>query len=243
MLKGHKKNCQCFCCRGERGERFGINSSRYNQSVSRETRQKMRLAKLGTKQSEKHIRKRSKSLKQAYASGSRKCWNKDLTKETDKRVAQQARKIKDQIGPNKNREFSKDWKENIHKGMTKKWQDPIYRKQQIEAQIRGKIKHSIQKQNKSEKKLENLLSKILPNEYKYVGLGEVILAGKCPDFVNVNGQKKIIELYGDYWHKGETGEDRISLFKQYGYQTLIIWEHELENKELLENKVLQFNNI
>lgn len=93
MPKGHKENCQCFICKGKRGERFGINSPRYNQSVSRETRQKFRLAKLGTKQSEKTKRKRSKSLKQAYANGSRKSWNKSLTKKTDKRVAQSAQKI------------------------------------------------------------------------------------------------------------------------------------------------------
>ena len=54
--------------------------------------------------------------------------------------------------------------------------------------------------NKPEQILIKLLSKLLPNEYKFVGNGKVIIGGKCPDFINVNGQKKIIEHFGDYWH-------------------------------------------
>ena len=115
------------------------------------------------------------------------------------------------------------------------WQTPEYVKNQMKA--RGV------RPNKVELKFNKFLQKFLPSEYKYVGDGEFILAGKCPDFVNVNGQKKIIELYGDYWHRGQTGKDRIVLFKQYGYQTLIIWEKELEDKKSLKDKVLQFNNI
>jgi len=97
--------------------------------------------------------------------------------------------------------------------------------------------------NKAELRLSDLLKQFLPNEYKYVGDGEFILAGKCPDFINTNGQKKIIELFGDYWHKGDDGKERVALFAQYGYQTLIVWENELEDERKLGNKILQFNNI
>lgn len=119
----------------------------------------------------------------------------------------------------------------------KLWQDPKYADNQIKATMKG----NCIKPNKPELKLNDLLQQLLPNEYKYVGDGEFILAGKCPDFVNINGQKKIIELYGDYWHKGETGKERIELFKQYGYQTLIVWENELEDENLLKEKLLNFN--
>lgn len=98
------------------------------------------------------------------------------------------------------------------------------------------------KPNKPETFLINLLNGLMPNEYKYVGNGEVIIAGKNPDFVNVNGQKKIIELFGDYWHRGQNPEDRINTFKPYGWDTLVIWERELKNIPALKEKLLQFNS-
>jgi G:T-mismatch repair DNA endonuclease (very short patch repair protein) len=66
----------------------------------------------------------------------------------------------------------------------------------------------------------------------------------------VNGQKKIIELFGDYWHgKERTGKnkkgvekERINCFAKYGYQTLIIWEHELKDINIVINKIVEFNN-
>jgi len=115
------------------------------------------------------------------------------------------------------------------------WQTPSYVKKQMKARNVTP--------NKTELFLNIFLQKTLPNEYKYVGDGEFILAGKCPDFVNVNGQKKIIELYGNYWHKGETGKDRINLFRQYGYETLIVWEKELKNLEELGSRILTFHEL
>lgn len=99
------------------------------------------------------------------------------------------------------------------------------------------------KQNKKERELQRFLDAILPNEYKFVGDGEFIIAGKCPDFVNINGKKKIIELFGLYWHRNDNPQDRIDLFKQYGYDTLIIWENELNSPEDLINALLQFHDL
>lgn len=64
-----------------------------------------------------------------------------------------------------------------------------------------------------------------------------------PDFINVNYQKKIIEFYGDYWHKNTKKRDkqRIETYKNFGYKTLIVWEHELDNKDRLKEKILNFN--
>lgn len=92
------------------------------------------------------------------------------------------------------------------------------------------------KQNKKELLLEKILHDLYPNEWKFVGDGQVIIDGKCPDFINVNGQKKIIELFGDYWHKGENPQDRIDVFKPFGYDTLVIWEKDL--KDMIYTKML-----
>ena len=100
------------------------------------------------------------------------------------------------------------------------------------------------KPNKKEKELNNIIQIILPNEYKInVKANILTLAGKIPDFVNVNGQKKVIEFNGDYWHTEEETNERVKLFKSLGYDTLIIWEHELKNKNLVINKILNFHGL
>lgn len=88
---------------------------------------------------------------------------------------------------------------------------------------------AMRKPNRKEKYLSSLLQEIFPNEWKYVGNGKLVINGKIPDFVNVNGKKQIIELYGEYWHKGADTHTREKLFAEFGYETLIIWEHELNN--------------
>ena len=84
---------------------------------------------------------------------------------------------------------------------------------------------------KPEKVIQALLDKHFPKEWKYVGNGKVWFGKKNPDFMNVNGQKKLIEVYGDYWHKGEDPQERINHFKQYGFDTLVIWENECYKDE------------
>lgn len=95
--------------------------------------------------------------------------------------------------------------------------------------------------NKKEAQLDNIL-KDLSLPYRYVGDGQFILGGKCPDFLNANGQKKLIELYGNFWHQGENPQNRIDYFKQYGFDTLIIWEDELSNQAKLKEKLIAFDS-
>ncbi len=126
--------------------------------------------------------------------------------------------------------------------MVGNWKDPEYVKMMIKAQHR--------KPNNFEKRVDKFLQEVLPGEYQINVKAEVmILAGKCPDFVNVNGQKKIIEANGDWWHgekftgrtKEEEEQQRIDCFAKEGYQTLIIWEHELKDMGKLETKLLNFS--
>ena len=94
--------------------------------------------------------------------------------------------------------------------------------------------------NKLETIILAILETLYPGEWKFVGNGEVMIGGKFPDFININGQKKIIEVFGDYWHCGENSEDRINIFKPYGYDTLVIWEHELKDMGTVRNKISEF---
>ena len=167
-------------------------------------------------------------------------WNSGLTKETDERVKKTGEAVGKALkGYKRSDEFCRKNREN----MLEAWSDPEFAKMMIEAQHR--------KPNKPEKRLNKFLQEILSREYQINVNAEVMTLGrKCPDFVNVNGQKKIIEMNGDWWHgekktgrtKEEEEHQRIDCFAQFGWKTLIIWEHELENLERLKSKILEFNN-
>lgn len=114
------------------------------------------------------------------------------------------------------------------------WQDSEYVAKMMRAR---KVKP-----NNTELQFDAFLQNHLPGEYKYVGDGEFILGGKCPDWLNVNGQKKLIELFGDYWHKGENPQDKIDHYKKYGFDTLVIWASELQDKTKVLQTINDFNN-
>lgn len=122
--------------------------------------------------------------------------------------------------------------------LRKRWDD--YSPERKKEIIKKMLKISIP--NKAELFLADLLEKMYPGDWKFVGNGQVIIAGKCPDFINVNGQKKIIEFYGERWHQGDDPKDREAVFAPYGYSTLVIWGKELRNMEVLTNRISNFCN-
>jgi len=91
---------------------------------------------------------------------------------------------------------------------------------------------------KPEKKMMEIIKEYnLP--YKYVGDGSFWI-GKNPsvnpDFINVNGAKKVIEVFGDYWHRNDNGR-REKQLKNYGYKCIVIWESEFKKfskKEIIK---------
>ena len=94
---------------------------------------------------------------------------------------------------------------------------------------------------KPEQHLIDILNKHFA-EFKYNGgcsLG-IVLGGLVPDFVNIDGKKQVIEVFGDYWHNREnmpwhqTELGRIMAYNSVGYKTLIIWEHNLKEKTEVE---------
>ena len=58
-----------------------------------------------------------------------------------------------------------------------------------------------------------------------------------PDFININGEKKVIELFGEHWHDTEEKgqENRINKFKQFGFDCIVIWGKELKDKNWEHN--------
>lgn len=102
------------------------------------------------------------------------------------------------------------------------------------------------KPNKPEIKLEGILDRNYPGIWDYVGDGRLIIGGYNPDYTNINGQKAVIELFGDYWHGkrarrwSETELGRIMAYNALGFRCLVIWEHELQNERAVVAKVKQF---
>jgi len=128
-------------------------------------------------------------------------WNRGLTKETDERVAKYANTqsvsrtgISDVVryGEEKAKlkveRMSKTLSEHV-KGLSeeefKKW---IHLDKK-------KIK-----KNGKERIIEVILNRLFPNEYKFTGDFSFTIDHYSPDFTNVNGQKKLIEHFGKYWH-------------------------------------------
>lgn len=127
------------------------------------------------------------------------------------------------------------------------WKNPEYREKTIRA---TRMANAIQPNN-AEATLLSILHFLFPNEWKYVGNGEIIVHNKNPDFIDCKCGNKVIELFGDYYHsesyakkhnrRWESPEERITFFMQHGFNCLIIWEHELKNKEILLEKIKRFN--
>lgn len=92
------------------------------------------------------------------------------------------------------------------------------------------------KPNRIEEYLINLIN-LAGLPYKFVGDGQLIILNKCPDFVNVNGQKKIIEIAGNYWHTPEKMQVKEKVYSEFGYKTLVLWESDI--RQMTENQIIE----
>jgi hypothetical protein len=123
------------------------------------------------------------------------------------------------------------------------WENP----ENKERAIRAWIKASHIRPNIPETKIGNILNGLYPNEWKYTGDGSFIIGGLLPDFLCINGDKKVIELFGDYYHSGKrignwnrTEQGRIETFSKFGFSCLVIWESELSNSDNVMAKIREF---
>ena len=105
--------------------------------------------------------------------------------------------------------------------------------------------------NRKELLLDSLLQEHFSGVFLFNGNFSqgVMLGGLIPDFVNVNGHKAVIELFGDYWHNKKkkipwksTEFGRQAVFSQLGYKSLIVWEHELNSPQDVVEKIRRFND-
>lgn len=108
------------------------------------------------------------------------------------------------------------------------------------------------KPNKTEEKLIDLIKENkLP--FRYVGDRSFIVNGLNPDFIECNGKKKIIELFGRAFHdptykycipdeipEVQQKNKRKSIYNKFGFHMLVIWDDELKNPEKVIKKIRRF---
>lgn len=127
--------------------------------------------------------------------------------------------------------LSLEAKERISEAQKQYWQNPEF--------VKKIMKIRMTKPNKLETKVNNILEKHFPGEWKYNGDFScgVSIGGLIPDFVNVNGKKQAIEVFGDAYHDPKKAFSKVSwkrqefgrkaIFSQYGYECIIFWASEL----------------
>lgn len=112
-----------------------------------------------------------------------------------------------------------------------RWQDPDFVDRWREAQNT--------RPNKAELLLQTILDNYFPNTYEYVGDFQVNIGGRFPDFINKDGKKEVLELFGNHWHNPDkfpnkpTQEETIAHYKYYGHVCIIIWDEELDSPDRL----------
>ena len=130
----------------------------------------------------------------------------------------------------------------ISKGVTNQWAS--YTEEQRRQHVLNSLKGVAVRPTKPEIILNDYLDAKFPGEWKYNGdcSESIIIGGKVPDFVNVNGKKAVIECFGLYWHnpikfpKRSSFEQLKSHYSKYGFSCVIIWEDECNDVDL--NRIL-----
>jgi len=87
--------------------------------------------------------------------------------------------------------------------------------------------------NGKEIELWEILDRYFPYTYKYVGDFQVRIGKRYPDFININGKKEVVELFGSFWHKPDEIQPTVKYYERYGFSCLIIWEEELKDVDAL----------
>jgi hypothetical protein len=247
----------------------GENSHMYGKHQTEETKQKISIARIGKYGGEnagfygKHHTDENKQIqstlrREQYSNGNNPFQDKTHTAETIKKISDKALvrnanpEYRAMISQTTKNAMVGDVLERLTIKNRERGANPEWRKKKSELEIdRWKNdkefaermrKSRNARPNKSEIFLGDLLNETYPNEWKFVGDFSFILNGKNPDFVNCNGKKLIIELFGEPWHKGETQEDRAKFFTPFGYRTLVVWWKELKKVDILKSKIERFIN-
>jgi hypothetical protein len=216
-------------------------------------------------------KKVSETKKRHFGEGKKfGCYNYWLRKKRSKETIEKIRETKRLQHQDPNSIYnSKEWNErrieNSIKRIKELWQNPEFRKRQIEERLE-RWKNKEYKEKAIKKILKSMFKRPTYLEIKfldfikrnnvpliYCGDGSLLIGGKNPDFVESNGKKICVEV-GNKFEKSikrggrnyqswqEYEKQRIEHFAKCGWKCLVIWEDELEDEQNLLEKIKVFMN-
>lgn len=152
--------------------------------------------------------------------------------------------------------FTEEHKQKIRHSQKKFWSR--LSKEEVQVRVKNSCgsdcailnsrKSNGQRPSRPESVVIEFLESHYPSDWVYNGYGNngIIIGRRIPDFVNINGKKLVIEVFGEYWHNPEkfsdawSESDAIAHYKKWGFNCLVLWEKEVYDKNCLENKVANF---
>jgi len=127
--------------------------------------------------------------------------------------------------------MSEESKQRMSESRKAQWKDPEYQKHQAES--------CHQKPNESELRLQAILDRYQPGKWKFVGDSQFWIGNRNPDFLNVDGEKQVIEMFGAFWHdptwfpNRPSEEELIAHYREYGFSCIVFQEYEVYCDEKL----------
>lgn len=181
------------------------------------------------------------SLKTEFKKG---CKGKPISTELREKINEGIRKgyANGRVPWNKGIKWEQPWwkdpqfAQKVSLERSKRWENPEYRAKVMQAWLKQR------RPTGPERKLIQIIKKYrLP--FKYTGDGSFLIGRLNPDFVEINGRKLAIDIFGDYWHTlkadkdSYTEEGRKEIFNEYGWEDIIIWEHDINS--LPDDKIVE----
>jgi len=144
----------------------------------------------------------------------------------------------------------RSWRRNLSLEM---WQDPEFHEKMVDIhqarwanpewasqQIRKMNSAQHIRPTQPELELAQLLEDNGYSDYEYTGDRSLWIDRRNPDFT-WSEENKIIEMFGSYWHDESEIKPRTEHFAEHGYDTLIVWDYELDDTETLLTKLEKFH--
>ena len=191
---------------------------------SEETKRKISESNRGVKFSEDHIQK----LRKANSGESNPMFGKHHTRESLKKIGE----------GNKGKHLSEEAKKKLSETRKKLYKDPEFAKKMFKAIAK--------KPTNPERIWKEIAIDNNSLPFKYTGDGEVVIGGRCPDFIHLT-KKIVVEVFGKAYHAplfaffnvdySRTYKGTIEHYKQHGYKCIIFWDRDLVEREDAEQFV------
>ena len=217
---------------GEKNHNFG-------QHRNKETRKKISKTKKGQHPSEETKQKISNAMR----GEKNHKYGKHHSKETRKKISEVLKKRGGGFGG------------KHHSAETLKKMSDIKERKKASQITKAKLRE-IRKHRKIPKhhtKPELIFEQICKKHnlpFKYTGDSTFWIHNINPDFVECNGKKIAVEIFGDYWHspllnyklkEKSTLTYRKKILKKYGWELIVLWESDLKREDVEDFVLLQLN--